>query len=82
MPNDHQSTDRVCPVAYKISGAMYSNVPQMLPEVSILSNILAIPKSVRAKYPSESRRMFSGLRSLCATLLECKNPRANTIYIT
>ena len=41
--------------------------------------IFARPKSVSFTWPSLSSRMFSGLRSRCMMLSECRCPMAQTI---
>ena len=64
VPSDHQSTALPWPTPCKISGAMYSGVPQ---KVCAALGVLIIsfdrPKSVRHTWPTSSRRIFSGLRS-------------------
>ena len=64
-PRLHQSTALPWPVRVRISGAMYSMVPQKV-WVTVLSSMdsLHSPKSVSFTWPWASNRMFSGLRSL------------------
>ena len=63
-PRDHQSTPFPCPVLVRISGAMYSMVPQKV-WVTAPSWMASLqrPKSVNLMCPLKSRRMFSGFKS-------------------
>mmetsp|Transcript_28343 Transcript_28343/g.74400 ORF Transcript_28343/g.74400 Transcript_28343/m.74400 type:complete len:234 (+) Transcript_28343:1072-1773(+) len=64
-PNDHQSAIQSWPFRLTTSGAMYSTVPQneyVLPSAASSASFES-PKSVRAMWPFESSRIFSGFRS-------------------
>lgn len=64
-PRDHQSTAFPWPERRRISGAIYSIVPQnvCVTECSSMDS-LQRPKSVSLTCPFASNRMFSGFRSL------------------
>ena len=71
-PSPHQSTGKLC-VAFKLlptnSGAIYMTVPQPScrgggPPDCEASNSTAKPKSQSRTWPSLSRRIFSGFKSL------------------
>ena len=65
-PKDHQSIFLLCPLFIVTSGATYSGVPHIVKVFSFpaFPEVLLKPKSVSLMWPSESTRIFSGLRSL------------------
>ncbi len=74
IPRAHQSTDLSCPYWATISGARYSGVPQKVEASSSSLRILARPKSISFKYPSESIKMFSSFKSQWRIPEACKCP--------
>lgn len=71
-PSDHMSTGLPWPFLSMTSGAAYPKEPAMVVKTSsLVSSILAIPKSARTRSESGSRfryRRFSGLRSMQISL--------------
>lgn len=62
QPRHHQSTSIPCPFLRIISGAKYSDVPQIESAFYSFARIFDSPKSVNLIYPNLSRMTFSAFK--------------------